>query len=176
MVSDERVCVGQIGAPHGVRGLVVIRSFTEIPQDITAYGTLTTEDGTPVSLELKGVKKSGQIAAISGISSKEAAEGLKGARLYAARSRLPETEDGEYYHADLIGIEARDSNGRPLGRVVAIHDFGAGDLVEIDPGSGKTVLIPFTEDKVPVVDIAGAHMIIDASPEDFPDLSKDADK
>ena len=168
------MCVGQIGAPHGVRGLVLIRSFTEVPEDITAYGTLTAEDGTPVSLEIKGAKKSGHIAAILGVSTREAADRLKGAKLYAARSQLPETEEGEFYHADLIGIEARDPEGLTLGRVVAIHDFGAGDLIEIDPGTGKTVLIPFTEDKVPVVDIAGARMVVDVSPDDFPEAATSA--
>ncbi len=168
-MKTERVCVGQIGAPHGVRGLVIVRSFTEISEDIAAYGALTTEDGIELSLELKGAKKSGLIAAIAGIGSREAADLLKGARLYVERSRLPETEEGEYYHADLIGIKARDSEGRELGRVVAVHDFGAGELIEIDPGTGKTVLIPFTKESVPLVDIAGAHMIVEHAPDGFPD-------
>ena len=170
------MCVGQIGAPHGVRGLVVIRSFTEVPEDITAYGTLTTDDGAPVSLQIQGAKKSGHIAAISGISTREAAQRFKGVKLYAARSQLPKTREGEYYHADLIGIEARDREGHTLGRVVAIHDFGAGDLIEIDPGTGKTVLISFTQDTVPVVDIASAHMIVNVSPDEFPDAGTGASK
>lgn len=160
---SARVCVGQIGAPHGVRGLVVVRSFTEVPEDVTAYGPVTTESGAVLVLELRSSKKTGLIAAIEGVEHRDAAEALKGELLYVARDRLPEPDEDEYYHTDLIGLEAVDTVGLPLGRVVAVHDFGAGDLIEIGPDQGEPVLVPFTRETVPVVDIAGGRIVLEPS-------------
>jgi 16S rRNA processing protein RimM len=163
---SARLRVGRIGAPHGVRGLVVVRSFTEVPEHLIVYGPLTTADSREMSLSIRGAKKAGLIVAIDGIDSREAAAALNGTDLFIARAALPGTGEDEFYHADLIGIEAVDLANRPVGRVVAVHDFGAGDLIELDPGSGATLLVPFTAECVPVVDIAQRRMVVDPPPAD----------
>lgn len=163
-----RVCIGQIGAPHGVRGLVVVRAFTEVPEDVAAYGPVSTEDGRVLDISVRGAKKAGLIVHIDGISTREDAAALKGRRIYVDRDRLPEPDAEEFYHADLIGLRAEDDHARPLGRVIAIHDFGAGDLIEIDPGGGDAVMVPFTAETVPEVDIRGGRIVIVAPPGTFP--------
>jgi len=156
-----RLRVGRIGAPHGVRGLVVVRSFTEVPEHLVAYGPLTTADGRQLSLSIRSAKKAGLIVAIDGIDSREAAAALSGTDLFVARAALPGTGEDEFYHADLIGLEAVDLSDCPVGRVVAVHDFGAGDLIELDAGCGATLLVPFTAECVPVVDLAARRMVVD---------------
>ena len=157
---SARVCVGQIGAPHGVRGLVVVRSFTETPEDVAAYGPLTTEDGRTLRIAVRSAKKAGLVVAVEGIETRDEAAALGGQRLYVDRRRLPATAAEEFYHADLVGLTVCDRRRRRLGRVVAVHDFGAGDLVEIDPGGGDTVLLPFTADMVPEIDIEGGRIVV----------------
>jgi 16S rRNA processing protein RimM len=157
---SARVCVGRIAAPHGVRGLVVVHPFTEIPADIAAYGPVATAGGRVLALELRGGKKAGLIAAIAGVEDREAAEALTGELLYVDRARLPAPGEEEYYLADLVGLAVVDETAHALGRVAAVHDFGAGNLVEIDPGGGGTVLVAFTRDNVPELDIAGGRMVV----------------
>ncbi|RDC74809.1 16S rRNA processing protein RimM [Rhodovulum sp. 12E13] len=158
-----RVCVGAIAGAFGVRGEVRLKSFCAEPQAIAAYGPLTTEDGTRrFEVTLMQPVKAGYAARLSGVTSKEAADALRGTRLYADRAALPPPEEGEYYHADLIGLEVRDTGGHLLGHVRAIHDHGAGDLLEVHgPGLKQTVLLPFTHEAVPTVDIAGGKIVAD---------------
>jgi 16S rRNA processing protein RimM len=168
MASDERVganrvCLGQIGAPHGVRGEVRLRSFTADPEAITGYGPLQTEDGR--TLEIKSLRpaKDHFVATLSGVADRDAAEQLTNVKLYVPRDRLPPpTEPDEYYHADLVGLAAVDRAGAPVGTVVAVHNFGAGDLIELKrPGRAKTDLLPFDTATVPEIDIAGGKLVID---------------
>jgi len=161
---EKLICVGQIGAPHGVRGEVRLRSFTGEPQAIAAYGPLQTEDGRSLEIASMRPAKEGFVATFAGISDRDAAAELTNARLYVARDKLPEPEPDEFYHADLIGLAVVDASGTNIGTVVALHNFGAGDLIEVQlDSSAKTELIAFDERHVPVVDIAAGKIVVDAS-------------
>jgi 16S rRNA processing protein RimM len=158
------VCVGRIGAAHGTRGEVKLWSFTADPMAIRDYGALATEDGTRTfTIETLRPGKDFLVARLAGIADRTAAETLCNLDLYIARDRLPEPVDSdEFYHADLIGLTAVGTDGRELGNVVAIHNFGASDLIEVRPAQGgMTVMLPFTEAIVPVVDVAGGRIVVD---------------
>jgi 16S rRNA processing protein RimM len=159
----EKICVARIGAAHGVRGAVKLWTFTEDPFAVKAYGPLSTKDGAR-HFEVTSAReaKDHLVATFKDVATRDEAERLNGIELYIAREKLPDTEDDEYYHADLIGLAAEDTHGRPLGTVIAVHDFGAGDLLEIvPPGGGETVLLPFTSAVVPKVDIPGGRIVLD---------------
>ncbi len=159
----DRVCVGRIGAAHGTRGEVKLWSFTADPMAIAGYGALETEDGArTLRIERLRPAKDFLVARFAGIADRTAAETLRNTDLYIARDRLPAPADDEFYHADLIGLEVVDRNGARLGKVVAVQNFGAGDLIEVEPATGtSTVMLPFTEAVVPLVDIAGGRIIVD---------------
>ena len=161
--AAQRICVARIGAPHGVRGEVKLWSFTEDPLALTNYGALESEDGTArFTIEAMRPAKGHLVARLAGVSDRDAAARLTNVELYVPRERLPATEHDEFYHADLIGLAAVDAGGAALGTVVAVHNFGAGDLLEIKPAGGNTtVMMPFTETTVPVVDLAGGRIVID---------------
>ena len=158
-----RVCVARIGAAHGVRGAVKLWTFTEDPLAVQNYGPLVTKDGAR-QFEIANLRaaKDHLVATFKGIATRNDAEKLNGTELYVARETLPATENDEYYHADLIGLAAVNAANEPLGRVVAIHNFGAGDIIEIaPPKGGATMLLPFTNAVVPTVDIAGGRVVIE---------------
>ena len=156
------ICVARIGAAHGVRGQVKLWTFTEDPLAVKRYGPLASKDGAR-QFEVTHAReaKGHLIATLKGVATRDAAERLNGVELYVARERLPATAADEYYHADLIGLAAVNGAGDPLGRVVAIHNFGAGDIIEIAPGQGTTLLLPFTNAVVPSVDLAGGRVTIE---------------
>ena len=162
--SAARVCLGQIGAAHGVRGEVRLRSFTSDPLAIADYGLLETEDGRPIEIEKLRAAKDHFVARLAGIRDRDAASALTNVKLYVPRERLPETDDpDEFYHADLVGLAAVDRSGNAFGTVIAIFNFGAGDLIEVRPqNGGKTELVPFDATHVPEVDIAAGKIVIDA--------------
>jgi 16S rRNA processing protein RimM len=162
-MADGRICLGQIGAPHGVRGEVRLRSFTANPDAITGYGPLETEDGHVVKIESLRPAKDHFVARLAGVSDRDAAERMTNVKLYVPRERLPAPESAdEFYYADLIGLAVIDGSGNDLGTVLAIHNFGAGDLVEIKPANGGvTKLLPFNEATVPVVDLAAGRLIVE---------------
>ncbi len=163
--GDGRVCLGAIAGAYGVRGAVRIKSFTAEPKDIAAYGPLSDESGERVfEIRVTGMSKSQVLAEIEGIADRGAAEALKGTRLYVPRARLPAPEEEEYYHDDLIGLAVELTDGTALGTVVAVHDFGAGDVIEVGRDGGAAVLVPFTRAVVPVVDIANRRLVIDPPP------------
>jgi 16S rRNA processing protein RimM len=154
------VCVGVIAAAHGIKGEVKVKSFTQDAESIAAYGPLWDEGGTrEFALTLKGAHKGALIAAISGVTDRNEAEALKGTKLYVPRSALPEPEEGEFYYADLVGLRAELADGTLLGTVVAVHNFGAGDVIEVK--GAQTLDIPFTAAVVPVVDIEGGRIVIE---------------
>jgi 16S rRNA processing protein RimM len=156
-----RICVARIGAPHGVRGAVKLWTFTEDPMAVSDYGPLTSKDGTrSFEVETAREAKGHLVATLKGVVSREDAERLNGVELYVARDQLPPTDDDEYYHADLIGLAAVDPAGAPIGRVLAIHNFGAGDIIEIAPPQGSTLLLPFTNAVVPTVDLTAGRVVI----------------
>ncbi len=165
MAAGARVCVGQIGAPHGVRGEVRLRSFTAEPEAIAGYGPLETEDGRTLEIESLRPAKDHFVVALSGIRDRDAAEQLANLKLYVPRERLPAlVETDEFYHADLIGLAVVNKAGEQLGTVLAVHNFGAGDLIEVRlAAGGKTELVPFNELNVPTVDIAAGRIVIEPS-------------
>jgi 16S rRNA processing protein RimM len=159
----ERICVAQIGPAHGTRGQVRLKSFTADPMAVMNYGALETEDGA-ARFEIESLRpaKSHWVAQLRGVRDRNAAERLANTKLFVRRDRLPAAETDEFYHADLIGLAAVTADGRQLGTVVAIHDFGAGDILELRlEGERDTVMLPFTSATVPVVDIAGGRIVID---------------
>tara|TARA_R100000005_G_scaffold95557_2_gene77524 strand:- start:21782 stop:22321 length:540 start_codon:yes stop_codon:yes gene_type:complete len=163
--------LGVIVGAKGIRGEVKIKSFTEAPEDIAAYGPLQDASGkTTFDIKVVGLSKGLPVVRIAGISDRNAAEALKGTELFVARERLPETEDAEeYYHADLIGLSVFFKEGTKFGTVLRLFDFGAGDMLEIVPqgkGAREAVLVPFTAEMVPEVDVAGGRMVIEPG-EDF---------
>ena len=159
---SSQICVARIGAAHGVRGAVKLWTFTEDPLAVERYGPLLTKDGAR-QFELTSARegKGHLIAVLKGVTTREQAERLNGVELFVAREKLPATDDNEYYHADLIGLAAVTTTDEPLGRVVAIHNFGAGDILEIAPPQGATVLLPFSNAVVPTVDLAGGRVVIE---------------
>lgn len=156
------VCVGAIAGAHGVRGAVKVKSFTAEAADLTAYGPLSDESGkrrfglTPI-----GMARGEILARIDGVEDRDQAEALRGTRLYADRARFPAPEEDEFYHADLIGLDVSDPDGKALGVVQAIFNHGAGDMMEIALRAGGSALVPFTKAAVPVVDIAGGRVVVE---------------
>ena len=157
----DRICVAQIGAAHGIRGEVRLRSFTGEPTAIASYGPLESEDGTRrFTIETLRPAKDHFVARLEGVSDRNAAEQLTNLRLYVARDRLPPAGDREFYHADLVGLAAVTPDGAALGTVTAVHNFGAGDVIEIKPASGEALLVPFTDAAVPEIDLAAGRMVV----------------
>jgi 16S rRNA processing protein RimM len=169
--AAPRICVAKIGAPHGVRGEVRLWSYTEDPLALKDYGALESEDGAAhFTIETIRPAKGHLVARLSGIGDRDAAARLTNTELYVPRERLPATKRDEFYHADLIGLAAVDTSGATIGAVVAVHNFGAGDLIEVKPAAGNTtVMIPFTEEAVTEVDVAGGRVVVDANT--FADLT-----
>src|SRR4051794_22435411 len=156
------ICVARIGAPHGVRGAVKLWTFTEDPLAVKRYGPLATKDGAR-SFEVATAReaKGHLVATLKGVATREDAERLNGIELYIRREKLPATDTDEYYHADLIGLAAVNAANDPIGRITAIHNFGAGDIIEIAPPNGATMLLPFSNAVVPAVDLAKGRVVIE---------------
>lgn len=164
---SDLICIGAIAGAFGVSGEVRLKSFCAEPTDIATYGPLMTEDGSRQFLiTLTRPVAGGLGARIKGISTKEEADALRGTSLFVHRDRLPSLPDDEFYHADLIGLLAFDTGGLLVGKVTAIHNHGAGDIIEISPpGHKSALLLPFSKTIVPNVDIAAGRLIVDL-PED----------
>ena len=160
-----------------MRGAVKLWTFTEDPLAVKHYGPLTTKDGAR-QFEVTHAReaKDHLVATLKGIATREEAERLNGVELYIARDKLPETDEGEYYHTDLIGLAAVTAADAPIGRVIAIHNFGAGDIIEIAPPQGASMLLPFTNAVVPTVDLASGRVVIELPAEIEGDDPTDADR
>ncbi|MEO6298400.1 MAG: ribosome maturation factor RimM [Paracoccaceae bacterium] len=159
----DRICVGAIAGSFGVSGEVRLKSFCAEPEALATYGLLYTEDGQhSFAVKLTRPVAGGLGARLTGIATKEQADALKGTSLYADRGRLPSLPDDEFYHADLIGLEVRDTGGVLVGQVRSVHNHGAGDLLEIyGPGLKETLLLPFTKAVVPTVDLKAKRIVVD---------------
>jgi 16S rRNA processing protein RimM len=158
----RRVLIGHITGAHGIRGEVIVRTYTEAADGIAAYGPLSDDSGTR-TFEITRTRPTpkGLVAEIKGVADRNAAEALKGVGLHVPRDRLPKPAEGEYYHADLVGLEATAPDGTALGEVVGVANFGAGDLLEIRlAGIRQTEFVPFDDDCVPVVDVAGGRCVV----------------
>ena len=164
MAEDKRarILLGRIAGAHGTRGEVLIQSYAKVPESIASYGPLSDAEGR-TSFTITRVKPTakGVLARLAGISDRSAAERLKGVALYVARDRLPAPAEDEFYHVDLIGLVAVDREGRDFGRIAAVHNFGAGDLLEIRlAGSSQSELVPFSDATVPTLDLAGGRAVV----------------
>ena len=161
-MAGDLVTVGTVGAPHGVRGEVRVKPHTDDPLALKAYGPLRTPDGRCFEVRGARLAKTVVVCRLSGVDSREAAEALRGMDLLVPRSRLPEPDEDEFYLEDLEGVRVLGLDGAPLGTVVAGHNFGAGDILEIRPeDGGRTVMIPFDERAVPVLDIDAGTLRVD---------------
>lgn len=162
MAAADKVCVGVIGGVHGVRGIVKVKPFTADPADVAAYGPLTDKAGGRVfALRLLSMHKGQWLARLDGVDDRNAAEALRGTELFADRSSMPAAERDEFYHADLIGLSAVGTDGQVVGTVRAVHDFGAGDILEIVCPKGPALMLPFTLAAVPEIDLAGGRLVVD---------------
>lgn len=160
--ADERICVGAIAGAHGVRGLVRLKSFTQRPEDIITYGPLTDASGQRCfEISLNGRARDALLARIAGVSDRDQAEALRGTQLFVTRAALPAPPADEFYHADLIGLRAEATDGSVLGRVSAVHTFGGGDVLEIAPETGETILVPFTRQAVPAIEPAAGRLVVE---------------
>ena len=158
----RRVLLGEVSGAHGIRGDVIVRSYAADPRDIAAYGALETAEGKVLpKLSVVRVTDRGVIARFAGITDRNAAETFKGTQLWIARDRFPAAADGEYYHADLIGLDAVAPDGGEIGHVIAVENFGAGDLLEIRlKDSKQTEYVPFTNAVVPEVDLTAGKLVV----------------
>ncbi len=163
--EDTRILMGTITSPHGIRGEVRIKVFTEDPMAIGSYGPLSDQSGER-SFVLSRVRPAKNVvtAALEGISDRDAAEALRGTNLFVARAALPKLESDEFYHADLIGILVAGEDGSDLGKIIAVHDFGAGPLIEIAPESGATLMAPFSTETMPEIDFEAGTAVLIAPP------------
>ena len=159
------VHVATIGQAHGVRGAVTVRCFLEEPADLQRYTPMLGEDGRKFVLKLLSQRKPGVfVAEIEGVGDRNEAEALRNQRLFIPRDALPAPEEDEFYHADLVGLSVRDMSGALLGKVIAVQDFGAGDLLEVQTANRRTVFVPFTRAIVPEVDLQQGYLVIDPPP------------
>jgi len=153
--------LGRIVRAHGTRGEVAILAYTTRPEDIAAYGVLSGGDGSLHTIASARVTARGVIARLQGVDDRTAAEALKDVELYVERDRLPPAGEGEFYHADLIGSAAVDREGKAIGWIIAVHNFGAGDILEVAvTASPKTEFVPFSEAHVPNVDVGGRRVVV----------------
>ena len=160
MSESTLLLVAQVGGAHGVRGELKITTFTADPMALTGYRNLLRQDGSPaVTIASARPVKGGLVARFKGVDDRNAAEALRGLKLYITRDVLPEPEEDEFYLADLIGLTVETAAGELLGKVKAVHDFGAGDLLEIQPKAGASWWLPFTREAVPEVRIASGKII-----------------
>lgn len=162
-MDGKRVLVGVFGAAQGVRGEVRVKSYTGEPRAIGSYGPLTTADGARsfTLLSLRPLRDDMLVARVEGVEDRDGAARLTNTELYVPRDRLPPPEEGEFYHIDLIGLAAEAEDGTALGRISAVENHGAGDILAIAPaGGGEALLVPFTLGFVPVVDFAAGRVVV----------------
>lgn len=165
MGLTRTVVVAEFGAPHGIKGEVRLKSFTADPLSVADYGPLQAEDGRVFEIAAARPAAGSSspdmlVVRIKGVGDRNGAEALKGLRLSIPFDRLPPAQDGEYYHADLVGLSAMTPDGETVGTVVGVHNYGAGDLLEIAPARGPTLLVPFSDAHVPDVDVAGGRVTV----------------
>jgi 16S rRNA processing protein RimM len=167
-VARDVLLAAVIGA-QGLKGEVKVKLFTATPQALGAYGPLHDARGRRYEIAaLRPAREGEAVIAFSGITDRNTAEALKGTELFVTREALPATQDEEFYHADLVGLEAQDSEGRVLGEVAAVHNYGASDVIEIAREDGDSVMLAFTRETVPVIDVAAGRIMV-AVPEDDED-------
>jgi len=154
------LCVGVVVGAQGLKGAIRIKPFTDQPSRICVFESLVTESGVSIALRQLRVQKGIVVAQIDGVSDRTAAEAWVGKRLYVLRSTLPKLEPEEYYRADLIGLRVDSQEGAWVGTVIAVHDFGAGGIIEVETGGGANMMVPFTARTVAVVDMVNGRLVL----------------
>ncbi len=163
--SQELICVGAVTGARGLKGEVRIKSFTADPKDVSGYGDVFEENGEKAyAIRITGQAKGQLLARLKGIEDRNAAEALKGTRLYVPKSALPEPDEDEFYFSDLVGLRADLLDGGNLGSIKEVHDFGAGAILEVSGGEEGVVMVPFTRAVVPEVDLTNGRVVIDPPP------------
>ncbi|MBX9634861.1 MAG: ribosome maturation factor RimM [Magnetospirillum sp.] len=171
---STRVCVGAIVGAHGVRGQVRVKSFTAVPADVAGYGPVESEDGSRrFKLKVMGEAKGLVLIRLEGVDDRNAAEAMRGTKLYIPRSRLPKLDEDEFLYSDLVGLKAELPDGEVLGTVKGVADFGAGELLDIVLAAGGSLMVPFTKAAVPVVDVANGRLVVD--PPDYVETEEGQD-
>jgi 16S rRNA processing protein RimM len=168
IAGPQLTLVARVGAAHGIRGEVRVKAFTQSPLDVVAYGPFASADGRVFEIDAArpaaGTSPDMLVVRFRGMDTRNAAEALNGTELFVPRERLGDTAADEYFHADLIGLAAVTTAGELLGTVIRVENYGAGDLLEIAPRRGDTLLVPFTKAVVPEVDLAGGRVVIEPPP------------
>ena len=160
-MSIGKLPIGVIVGPQGVKGQFKVKSFTTAPKSLSAYGPVTTDKGQQLTLQIISINAKGlAIVGAKGVETRDAAEALRGFTLYVVRDSLPEPDDGEFYHTDLLGMVVKRQDGTKLGSLVAIHDFGAGEIAELTPRKGPTIMVPFGGDRLISVDMAAKEICL----------------
>lgn len=161
-MKENKVCLGAIVGVHGIRGEVKIKSFSDDEKHLTAYGALSNADNTQkLELKLVGHSKDLLRAKIKGVEDRTTAEKYVGTGLYIERDKLPALAEEEYYHADLIGLEVKNSSHKVLGKVNAMYNFGAGDILEVKTNEGNLEMLPFNKNFVPTINIKDGYIIVE---------------
>lgn len=182
--DDQLIQLAVIGAPHGVKGELRVKSYTDDPQALGDYGPLVTNDGRSFIVKTTRPAKEVVIVRFEGVDTREKAEAMKGLALHVKRSSLPqELDEDEFYHVDLIGLAAFDEQGEPVGKIISLHDFGGGEMLEIKAARGPVIMVPFTRAAVPTIDFAAGRVVVDSvagglvtDPEDEKAASTDRSK
>ena len=160
-MSFGKLPIGVIVGPQGIRGHLKVKPFTAAPKSLSAYGPVTTDNGQQLMLKSLSVNSKGlAIVRVKGVDTRDAAEALRGLTLHVVRESLPEPNDGEFYHADLLGMVVKTQDGAPLGSLLAIHDFGAGEVAELAPRKGSTIMVPFGGDRLIAVDMVAKELCL----------------
>ena len=160
-MAAGKLPIGAIVGPQGVRGQFKVKPFTAAPKSLSAYGPVTTDIGQELVLQIVSVNAKGlAIVRAKGVDTRDAAEALRGVTLYVVRDSLPDLDDDEFYHADLLGMMVRGQDGARLGRLAAIHDFGAGEIAELAPSKGPTIMVPFGGDRLIAVDMEAKELCL----------------
>jgi len=162
MTKDRKICVGTFSGAHGVKGLVRLKSFTEEPESIARYKPLTDATGKRgFEIQIKSSTNDHFIAEVEGVNDRDAAEALRGTKLYVPRAALPKLKKREFYESDLVGLKAQNAKGEDCGKVIAVHNYGGGPFLEVTAPEGKAFMLPFNKECVPEVDVEDGRVIIE---------------
>ena len=175
--SDNRICVGIVTGPHGLKGDVKLKSYPENPKDVAAFGPVTDKSGErQFDIRILSANQKGLVVELSGVRGREAAEAIRGTELYMVRDLLPELEEDEFYYSDLVGLVVEDINGAAIGTVSLVDNYGAGEIIEVDLKDGGTEMYPMSREVVPTIDLKNGRVVINPPAEIFADADHDKEE